>query len=62
MVNKVAQCFDHFAQVVRRHIGGHAHGNAAGAIDQEVGNSCWQDTRLQELIVVVGNKIDDILV
>ncbi|MNZ56796.1 hypothetical protein D3C78_747490 [compost metagenome] len=35
-----------FTQVVRRHISGHAHGDAGGAIEEDVGQTRWQHRRL----------------
>jgi hypothetical protein len=34
------------AQVVRRHVGGHADGDAGRAVDQQVGDAPGQDQRL----------------
>ena len=36
-------CVAHFPEVVRRHVGGHADGDAGGAIDQQVGETRRQD-------------------
>ncbi len=51
------QRIDHFGQVVRRDVGGHAHGNARGAIDQQVGHPGRQHRRLMLGFVVVGDEI-----
>ena len=48
---------DDFTQVMRRNVGGHAHGNARRAIDQQVGNPCWQNRGLEFLAVVIRLKI-----
>src|SRR5690606_7862775 len=53
---------DHFADVVGRNIGGHAHGNAGGAIDQQVGNAGGQDVGDFFLAVVVVDPVDRLLV
>ena len=53
---------DHLAQIMGRHVGGHAHRDAAGAIDQEVGKARRQNRRLALGIVVVGLEIDRFLV
>ena len=45
-----------------RHVGGHAHGNAGGAVDQQVGERRRQDIRLGELVVVVRNEVHHVLV
>ena len=49
---------DHLAQVVRRDVGGHADGDAARAVDQQVGELGRQDGRLLQRAVVVarGNR------
>ena len=47
---------------MRRDIGRHADGDAAGAIDQQVRDPARQDDRLQLLLVVVRLEIDGVLV
>jgi hypothetical protein len=49
-------------EVVRRHVGGHAHRDAAGAVDQEVGERRRHDRGLGLLAVVVGLEVDGVLV
>jgi hypothetical protein len=53
---------DHLAQIVRGHVGGHAHGDAAGAVDQQIGEARGQNRRLALGIVVVGLELDRVLV
>ena len=53
---------DHLAQVVRRDVGGHADGDAARAVDQQVGELGRQDDRLLQAVVVVAAEIDRRLV
>ena len=53
---------DHLAEVVRRDVGGHADGDAAGAVDQHVGEARRQDRRLHVLAVVVRLEVDRLLV
>ena len=53
---------DHLAQVMRRNIGRHADGDAAGAVDQHVGEARRQDARLVLRPVVIGGEVDRILV
>ena len=53
---------DHLAEIVRRDIGRHADRDAAGAVDQEVGEFGRQHHRLIFGAVVVGLKVDRILV
>ena len=53
---------DHLAQVMGRDVGRHADGDAAGAIDQQVGEAGRQNVRLDRQFVVVGMEIDGVLV
>jgi len=53
---------DHLAEIVRRNVGRHADGDAAGAIDQQVRKLRRQNRRLAVAVVVVGLEIDGILV
>ena len=53
---------EHLAQVVRRHVGGHADRDARGAVDQQVGQQRRQDDRLARLAVVGGTEVDGVLV
>ena len=48
----------HLAQVVRGHLGGQAHGDATGPIQQHKGQPCGQLARLLGGAVVVGDKVD----
>ncbi len=53
---------DHLTEVVRRDIGGHAHRDAAGAVDEHVGKARRQDGGLHVLAVVVRLEVDRLLV
>ena len=53
---------DHLAEVVRRDVGRHADGDAAGAVGQEVGEARRQHHRLALVVVVVRLEVDGILV
>ena len=53
---------DHLAQIVRRDIGRHADGDAAGAVDQQVRIARRQDDRLLARFVVVVLEIDRVAV
>ena len=50
------------AEVVRRDVGGHADGDARGAVDQQVGEPGRQDGRFLVLAVVVVLEVDGFLV
>ena len=62
VVDQADDAVDHLAQVVRRDVRGHAHGDAAGAVDQQVGVAAGHDRRLHERLVEVGHKVDGLLV
>ena len=53
---------DHLAQIMRRDIGRHAHGDAGGAIDQQIGKLRRQNRRFLQRLVVIRHHIDGILV
>ncbi len=53
---------DHLAEVVRRHVGRHADGDAARPVDQEIGVGGRQRHRLALAAVVVGREVDRVLV
>ena len=53
---------DHLAEIVRRDVGRHADGDAAGAVDQQIGEARRQHHRLALGAVVVGLEIDGVLV
>ena len=46
-----------FGEVVRRNVGGHADSDAAGAIDDEIGNARGQHRRLEGGLVVVRREV-----
>ena len=48
---------DDFVEVVRRNVGGHAHGDAARPIDQQIRNAGGQNQRFFFGAVVVGTEI-----
>ncbi|MNZ23668.1 hypothetical protein D3C78_407870 [compost metagenome] len=62
VVDQRQAAVDHLAQVVRRDVGGHAHGDAAGAVDQQVGDLGRHDRRDLLGAVVVGHPVDGFLV
>jgi hypothetical protein len=47
--------------IVRRNGGRHAHGNARGAIGEEIGEGRREDDRLLALAAVIGAKVDRVL-
>ena len=52
----------HFPQVVGRDVGGHAHRDAAGAVDQQVGDLGREHRGLLQPVVEVGLEVDGVLV
>ena len=61
VVDQVAQRVAHLAQVVRRDVGRHADGDAAGAVDEQVGQGGGQHERLLEGAVEVVAPVDRVL-
>ena len=53
---------DDLAQVVRRHIRGHTHGNTVSAVHQQVGHFRGHHARLQKRVVEVVHHIHGVLV
>ncbi|MNP42161.1 hypothetical protein D3C76_1359110 [compost metagenome] len=51
----------HFTQVVRRHVGGHAHGDAGGAVEQDVGQARRQHCWLLQRAIEVRHPVDGAL-
>src|SRR6267154_1758130 len=47
-----------FAQIVRRNVGGHADGDAAGAIDEEIRDARWKNEGLFACLIEIGNEVD----
>ncbi len=52
---------DDLGEVVRRDVGGHPHGDARGAVDQQVRHPRGQHQGLELLLVVVGDEGDGLL-
>ena len=62
MRDEVTGTGDDLAQVVRRHVGGHADRDAGGAVDEQVRERGGQHGGLHELVVVVGHEVDYVFV
>ena len=62
VVDLRADRLDHFAEVVRREIGGHAHRDTGAAVDEEVRERRRQDGWLRLRTVIVRNHVDRVLV
>ena len=58
MQRRVAQ----FAGIVRRNVGGHADGDARGAVGEQVGEIAGEHRRLLLAAVVIGAEVDGVLV
>ena len=57
MMHQMFGCGNHFAQIVRRHICGHADGDAGAAIDEQIRDRGRQNGWLLQLVVVVRCEI-----
>src|SRR4029077_16341793 len=53
---------DHFAEIVRRNIGRHAHGNAGSAINEQIWKGSWKNCRLGARFVIIWDEIDRVLI
>ena len=62
VVDQVAGAGHDLDEVVRRHVRGHAHGDAARAVHEQVGDGGGQHFGLGELVVVVRNEVDHVFV
>ncbi len=60
LVDQADDAIADFGEVVRRDFGGHADGDAVGAIDEEVRELGGQDERLAVFAVVVIDEIDGV--
>ncbi len=62
MVDQMDDRVDHFTEVVRRDVGGHADGDALAAVDEQVGEPGGQHFGLLGAAVVVGHHVDGVFV
>ena len=62
IVNICAASVDYLAQVVRRYVGSHAHGNTVAAVHEQVGYFRRHDGRLLQRVVKVVHHVDGLLV
>ena len=62
VVNLGANAVDDFTQIMRRHVRGHADGDAGAAIDQEIRKRRGQDCRFSEAFVVIRHELHRVLV
>ena len=60
--DEVAGGADDLDEVVRRHVGREADGDAGDAVDEQVGVGRRQHAGLQQLVVVVRDEVDGVLV
>ena len=60
IVDQGDEAVAHLAQVVRRDVGGHAHGDAVGAVDDQVGELARQHQRFLVFAIVVLNEVDGV--
>ncbi len=62
LLDELLEARDDFDQVVGCDVGGHADGDAGGAVDEQVGVRGGEDLRLGFLAVVVRLEIDGVLI
>ena len=62
MIQHIDHRVDGLAHVVRRNVGGHAHRDAAGTVDQQVREAGGQHLRLHQRFIEVGIEIHRLLV
>ena len=62
IVDLRADAVDDFAQIVRRHVGRHADGDAGAAVDEQIRKGGRENGRLGPRLVVVRDEIDRVLV
>ena len=62
IVDQGLESVDHLRNVVRRNLGGHAHGNTHGAIAQQVGETPRQNFGLLAGLIVVVDEVDRVFV
>ena len=62
LVDLRANRVDHFAEIVRRHVGGHADSDAGAAVDQKIGEGRGENDGLGQALVIVGDEVDGRLV
>jgi len=62
MVKLMQAGINRLAEIVRRDVRGHAHGDAGRAVDEKLGKTGRQDDGLLFGVVEVGNKIDGVLI
>ena len=62
VVQEEGEAVHHLPQVVGRDVGGHAHRDAGGAVDEQVREHGGQHRGLLQPVVVVGLEIDGLLV
>ena len=58
VVQQVNAGIGHFIEVVWRNIRRHTHGDTAAAIEQDVGQTGWQNLRLVQCAIEVGTPVD----
>ena len=62
VVHDGTDAVNQLAEVVRRDVGGHADGDARRAVHEQIGEAGGEDGRLGGFLVVIGAKLDGVLV
>ena len=61
IINISAAGINHFAQVMRRHVGCHADGDTVGTVDQQIRKTCRQNRRFLHAFIIVGHKVNRVV-
>ena len=59
---QVLRSGNHFYQIMRGHVGCHSHGDARGAVHQEVGDGGGEDRGLGLRVVVIWHHVHDVFI
>ncbi len=62
MAHEMDERLANLRKIVRRHVGRHADGDAAGSIHQQVRNAAGQIRWFFAIFVVIGNEVDGVFV
>ena len=61
IVDLLANAIDDFHKIVRRNVGGHADGDAGPPVNKQVRKCSWENFWFGARLVVIGDKIDRVL-
>ena len=61
-INEGQTAVDHLVEIMGRHIGGQAHGDASRTVDEQIGNLGGKDAGFMLRLVVVGDEVDGLFI